>query len=279
MAGGVRAFQIHYDAASRAALDPDFEPLDNAGSPRPDWYEYWPIREFFRAQPALDEAACIGFFSPLFRSKTGLTGAQVRAFAAAAGEAEVITFSPHPCHGAVFYNVFEQGANCFTGFLDVAAPFVRAIDPAVRLEHLVNDSRNTVYANYFLARPRFWRDWNAVLERLFEMAETPGAPLHAALNAPVRYAKDDGESKPAQMKIMVMERIASLLLAGGAYAVRNYPPFELPVSAPFAGRQAELAALDRLKVEYARSRDQGVLRQYVEGRDRLAGAAWFGKPG
>jgi len=43
---GLRVFQIHYDAASRAALDPDFEPLDNSRSERPDWYEYWPIRQF-----------------------------------------------------------------------------------------------------------------------------------------------------------------------------------------------------------------------------------------
>ncbi|MGH6690087.1 MAG: hypothetical protein ACREF4_05335 [Gammaproteobacteria bacterium] len=46
MAHAIRAFQIFYNEETRAALDPDFEPLDNSRHQRRDWYEYWPIREF-----------------------------------------------------------------------------------------------------------------------------------------------------------------------------------------------------------------------------------------
>src|SRR5437899_11446699 len=234
MARRIHAFQIFYNDATKASLDPDFEPLDNSANERPDWYEYWPMRSYFSTS-ALAESAYYGFFSPLFFRKTQLGGKQVMAFASQAGEADAITFSPHPCHGACFYNVFEQGANCFPGFLDAATRFLHALDPAIRLDALVNDSRNTVYSNYFLAKPRFWSLWNGVFNRLFELAETPGSPLHEALTRPVEYAKDDGETKPAQMKIMVMERVVSLMLASGAFKTRNYPPFPFPSARPLAG--------------------------------------------
>jgi hypothetical protein len=269
----VHLFQIYYDAATRAALDPGFEPLDNSANERPDWYEYWPMRRYFEGR-TLDPEAFYGFVSPLFFSKTRLKGRQVRDFVAQHAEADVVTFSPHPCHGAVFYNVFEQGANCFPGFLEVAVRFLREVEPGLSLERLVNDSRNTVYSNYFAAKPAFWDAWNAVFRRLFEHAESPASALHEPLNRAVRYVKDDGDAKPTQMKIHVMERVASLLLATRGFAVRNYPPFDMPVSAAFAGHVPELMALDRLKIEYTRTADTRLLQQYLQRRDRLAALAF-----
>lgn len=273
MSGATHVFQIYYDAATRAALDPDFEPLDNSASERPDWYEYWPMRRFFR-QHALEASSCYGFLSPLFFSKTRLRGRQVRDFLAQAPEADVVTFSPHPCHGAIFYNVFEQGNNCFPGFLEAATRFLRELDPALALERVINDSRTTVYSNYFVAKPAFWAGWNAVFNRLYEHAETPSSPLYESLNREVVYAKNDGVAKPAQMKIFVMERVASLLLASGKFVIRNYPPFAMPVSAPFVGHVPELVALDALKTAFAQSRDPRLLREFLERRDRLAALAW-----
>jgi hypothetical protein len=264
----VRAFQIFYNDATRASLDPDFEPLDNTANERPDWYEYWPIRRYFLANK-LEDSVWYGFFSPLFFQKTRLSGKQVFAFAQQAGDADVITFSPHPCHGAAFWNVFEQGANVIPGFLDAATPFLQTIDPAIRLDALVNDSRNTVYANYFLAKPAFWDRWYGVFDRMFGLAETPGSPLHGLLNKAIEYTKDGGESKPAQMKIMIMERVVSLMLASRAFRIRNYPPFEMPLSAPFVGRTADLVALDALKIAYAETGGERYLRLFIEKRDDL----------
>ncbi|HYY61648.1 MAG TPA: hypothetical protein VE756_09695 [Burkholderiales bacterium] len=276
MSQPIRAFQIFYNEATRSALDPDFEPLDNCANERPDWYEYWPIRNYFRAH-ALDNSAYYGFFSPLFSEKTRLSARQVKEFAAGAGDVEVITFSPHPCHGAVFYNVFEQGGNCFPGFLEAAARVFHELDPAIRLEAVVNDSRNTVYGNYFLAKASFWHQWNHAFNRLFELAETRGSPLHEVLNRPVEYAKNDGVAKPAQMKIMLMERVAPLMLAARAFRTKNYPPFAMPLSAPFVGRLSELIQLDALKIAYVETGDREFLQQFAALRDKLVAAAWFGK--
>ena len=119
MAGKVRAFQIFYNDRTRASLDPDFEPLDNSKNERPDWYEYWPIRTFL-SENRLNDSTYYGFLSPLFFQKTGLTGKKVMDFLRQPGDADIVTFSPFPCHAAVFVNVFEQGEFFHQGLYDVA---------------------------------------------------------------------------------------------------------------------------------------------------------------
>jgi hypothetical protein len=275
MGNRLRAFQIHYDAATRAALDPAFEPLDNAGSERPDWFEYWPIRRFLRAG-ALDASTYYGFFSPRFRAKTQLGGAQVREFAARAGDAEVITFSPHPCHSACFLNVFEQAEFFYPGTLDASTRFLCETAPGFSMETCVMHSRNTVFSNFFLARPAFWRRWAAACERLFELSEDPGSPLHALLNRNHDYAKEGGPSRPVQVKVFVMERVASTLLQMEKTTVLNYPPFAMPLSERFAGRLTELMELDRLKIAFCDTGDPQHLHAYAAQRNKLMKAAYGG---
>jgi len=269
----VRAFQIFYNEATRAQLDPDFEPLDNLSNERPDWAEYWPMRRWFAAN-AMDESTLYGFFSPRFFGKTQLKARQVLEFARAAGDADVVTFSPHPCHSTCFFNVFEQGANFIPGLLEAATAFIRDIAPDFRLDQLCNDSRNTVFCNYFVARPRFWREWQRLFARLFEVCETPGTPLHALLARPVRYGKDFGDTAPAQMKVMVMERMPSLILSSRAFRVRNFAPLAMPLNPNFEGRRHELVALDALKMAYVETGEAQFLQQFVDRRNQLLAAVF-----
>ena len=69
--------------------------------------------------------------------------------------------------------MFEHGESEHPGLAGIAARFFARIDPAARLDELVSDSRNTVHSNYFIAKPRFWRAWLEVNERLFAIAEDP----------------------------------------------------------------------------------------------------------
>jgi hypothetical protein len=273
MAAGVRVFQIHYDAATRAAIDPDFEPLDNAASARPDWLEYWPMRAFLRREP-LDERTFYGFFSPRFFAKTALRGAQVLEFARAADGAEVVTFSPHPCHSACFINVLEQGEFFYPGIRAAGSAFLAEVMPGFGLETFVTHSRNTVFSNYFAARPSFWRRWLALAERLFERAEAPGTALHALLARVHDYGKEGGPSMPVQVKVFVLERLASCLLHAGRVAAANYPPFSFPLSPRFAGRLPELIELDRLKIAFSETGDPARLHDYAALRDRVLRAAY-----
>ncbi len=263
-----RILQIVYDAATRAALDPDFEPLDNAASARPDWYEYWPIRQFL-AREELRDDTLYGFFSPRFALKTRLTGRQVREFARAAGDVDVVTFSPHPDSSACFINVFEQGEHSVAGLLPAAKLFLREAAPGFDLDTFVTHSGNTVFSNYLLARPAFWRRWSELCGKLFAAAEPPPTPLHALLTRSHMFAMEGSERKPVQTKVFVMERLASVLLQQNRVAVASYPPFTLPLSTRFADSMPQLVELDRLKRAFCDTQDVAHLYAYAGKRSEL----------
>ena len=241
----VHIYQILNHYTSREALDPGFLVLDNSSNERPDWFEYWPMRKFLLGE-ALDEDAFYGFLSPKFHHKTNLTAAQVQEFIGrSAAATDVFLFSPSIHNSAYFLSVFEHGESEHPGLMRAAAQLFERVDPAVRLQDLVTDSRNTVHSNYFVAKPRFWRAWLAVNERMFEIAETPDDPLGALLRAPTAYR--GREEVP--MKIFVMERVATwILLRDRSFVACARDPFaarsriyKLPVA----------IVCDALKIAYA----------------------------
>jgi hypothetical protein len=238
-------YQILNHYTSREELDPGFGVLDNSANEHPDWYEYWPIRNFLRTEP-LDEAAYYGFLSPKFHLKTNLTSVLVRDFIANADPAvDVFLFSPSIHNAAYFWNVFEHGESEHPGLIEVAARLFQRIDPGVRIRELVSDSRNTVHANYFIAKPRFWRAWLEINERIYAIAESADDPLGKELRAPTAYR---GRAE-VHMKIFIMERIATfLLMRDRAYRAEARDPFaarariyKLPVA----------IVCDALKIAYA----------------------------
>ncbi len=209
----------HY--TSPQALDPGFLVLDNTGNERPDWYEYWPIRKFLLNE-LLDEDAYYGFLSPKFKLKTNLTAAGVHRFVGGAGGCDVLLFSPSVHNTAFYWNVFDHGEAEHPGLKAAADEFFRRIGQPTDLDALVSDSRTTVNANFFIAKPRFWRAWLAVAEALFVIAETPTDPLGVRLCAPVAYRG----RVDVQLKIFLMERIATWLLTrDAAFATRARDPF------------------------------------------------------
>src|ERR1700721_548238 len=241
----VQIYQILNHYTTREELEPGFEVLDNSGNERPDWFEYWPIRRFLLNE-ALDENAFYGFLSPKFKLKTNLSSADVREFIAASDPATaVVLFSPSTHNSALFVNVFEHSKSEHPGLLRVANDFFARIGHPRRLENLVSDSRNTVHSNYFIAKPRFWRALLAINEKMYAIAETPGDALGEALRAPTTYRGGTG----VQMKIFVMERIATWLLTSGrGFTAGGRDPFvahsriyKLPVA----------VVCDPLKIPYA----------------------------
>jgi len=238
-------FQILNHYTAREDLDPGFGVLDNSANERPDWFEYWPIRKYLLNE-TLDEAAFYGFLSPKFRQKTSLSAAAVRDFILAADAAtDVVLLSPSIHNSAYYLNVFEHGDAEHPGLKEVAGRLLERLDLPGNLDSLVSDSRNTVHSNYFIAKPRFWRAWLEVTEQMFAIAETPGDPLGSALCAPTSYRG----SRSVQMKIFVMERIATwLLMTDASFVARVRDPFaarariyKLPVA----------VVCDALKIAYA----------------------------
>jgi hypothetical protein len=217
-----RIYQIlnHYTPAS--ALDPGFLVLDNSANERPDWFEYWPMRKFLLSQP-LDEQTLYGFVSPKFGFKTNLAASRAAAFIDAADAAtDVVLFSPGIHNNAHYLNVFQHGDANHPGLLDVATELMARIGRPTDFATLVTDSRNEVLSNYFIAKPRFWRRWLEINESMFRIAEDPTDPLGIKLAERTRY-----RSKSAvPMKIFIMERIATLILATEpGFIVRAYDAF------------------------------------------------------
>jgi hypothetical protein len=252
--------------------------LDNSTNERPDWFEYWPIRRFLLNE-ALDEDAFYGFLSPKFKLKTSLSADVVRESVLAADSAtDVILLSPSIHNSAYYLNVFEHGDAEHPGLKNVAGRLFERLDMQSDLDSLVSDSRNTVHSNYFIAKPRFWRAWLAVNERMFAIAETPSDALGEALRTPTRYR---GGSN-VQMKIFIMERIATWLLTRDrSFAAQVRDPFvarariyKLPVA----------VVCDALKIAYAtqgRAQYKEVfllvrgLRRFLNLQIRLGGALGF----
>ena len=238
-------YQILNHYTSRQELDPGFGVLDNSVNERPEWFEYWPIRRFLLNE-ALEENAFYGFLSPKFKLKTGLSSAVVREFVLAADSAtDVVLLSPSIHNSAYYLNVFEHGDAQHPGLKAVAKRLLERLDLPSDMDSLVSDSRNTVHSNYFIAKPRFWRAWLAINEKMFAIAETPGDPLGEALRAPAPYRG----GLNVQMKIFVMERLATWLLSTDrSFAARVRDPFvarariyKLPVA----------VVCDALKIAYA----------------------------
>ena len=240
--------QICYSQQTRDSLEPGFAPLDNMDNPRPDWREYWPIREFLLRTPMLEEA-WYGFFSPKFRAKTGLDAATVRGFVAGIpSDVDVALFSPFFDQIAYPLNIFEQGAMQHADTLSTFRECTLAVSPGTEIDTLVMNSTDPVFCNFFVAKPRFWRAWLAKCEVLFRIAEAGDTALAVRLNGPTNH---DGGGVPA--KVFVIERIASLMLATEKHwKACAYNAMSLPWSrSPLAGFRLEMAFLDALKIAYA----------------------------
>jgi hypothetical protein len=241
----VHIYQILNHYTSRQDLDAGFGVLDNSANERPDWFEYWPMRKYLLGE-ALDETAFYGFLSPKFALKTGLSAAVVHDFILASDCAvDVVLLSPSIHNSAYYWNVFDHGDSEHPGLKNVARQLLQRLELPHDLDALVSDSRNTVHSNYFIAKPRFWRAWLAINERMFAIAETPADALGQALCSTTQYRG----GSTVQMKIFVMERVATLLLTLDA-------SFTARVRDPFAARSRlyklpVAVVCDALKIAYA----------------------------
>lgn len=239
-------YQIFYSDRTRAELDPGFLPLDNQDNDRPDWREYWPIRHFL-LNNTLEPEAHYGFFSPKFRFKTNLDAAVVHDFVQRHGaNYDFISFSPFFDQMALPLNIVEQTIAAHPQSLEAFQQCAALVAPGFRTEASAMTSLNTVFCNYFVAKPRFWAEWLRNCEMIFQIAEGDQTALAGELNRLASYG-----TQTAPTKVFVIERVASLLLwSQPQWKVVSYDPMLLPLSTSQAAGP-ELAVLDALKIAYS----------------------------
>lgn len=249
-------FQIFYSESTRQSLDPGFIPLDNTAQ-RADWFEYPAIRNFLQRGEMIEDAF-YGFLSPSFKVKSGLDASTVQSFVASAPEeTDIVTFSPYFDAGALFANVFLQGANEHPNAWQAFVEGARLMAPGLNLDTLVMDSTHSVFCNYFVAKPRFWRHWFSRAELIFQIAEQNTGQLGLALNGGTLHRGD-----VSAIKIFLLERLVCLILATDPrWRVKSFNSMLLPLVYPGADKVSqELVMLDALK-KAARSTG---LSQYME---------------
>ncbi len=255
-------YQIYYSDKTRADLDPGFLPLDNLANDRPDWREYWTFRHTLLNR-TLEPDTYYGIFSSKFRAKTGLDASTVVRLIEQHGEdADVISFSPYFDHMAFALNIIEH-AIMHHGNGETFTQSAVLVAPKFRTDQAVMSSLNTIFCNYFVAKPAFWREWLRQGERLFAIAEEGLSPLGQGLNVAVRYGV-----KSAPAKVFVMERLASLLLwSQSRWRVKAFTPAALLQSASL---NPEMLMLDALKIAYVQSGTPRYLDMFRLLREQIA---------
>lgn len=269
----VHIYQIYYDDVSQRILDPGFIALDNSANERPDWSELWPIRRHLQSH-ALDEQAYYGFLSPKFNEKTGWTAQDLQRFFHTQTQnnatPDALLIPVFWDQVAYFRNVFEQGEFFHPGILPTAQAFFDRIGIDTHLASLVMHSRNTVYCNYIVARPAFWRRWMCVCEALFEIAETPGDPLGEQLRRGTAHA--GVASYP--FKVFIQERVASFLLTTELWSTCIANVFSMPpLLSSLAHLQDDLIVCDALKQAWSQTGNPVFETQYFMRRNQVTAAA------
>lgn len=258
-------YQIFYNEATRRQVDPGFIPLENQGNPRPDWREYWPIRNFF-LQNVLNEDDLYGFFSPNFFGKTQLQSQRVHRFIEDNPGNEVYTFTPFLQDSTCYLSMFEQGNRYHPGMVPLMQAFLASIELDVDLSRLAMDFRSTIYCNFLVAKPSFWSKWFAITERLYEDVENGNSDFARRMNALTTYHK-----MPLDMKVFVMERIASLILAlDHSIPVAHFDMGQMPWSDPmYYPCRDDMFVLNALKMAYIASADERYLKLFYPLRNQV----------
>lgn len=244
----VKIFQIFYNEETRISNDPGFIPLDNIANLRPDWREYWPIRNYL-LNNHLDQECWYGFFSPKFKNKTGLTSKDCIEFInSQPDDIDVFSFSPFFDLGAWYQNSILQAIPQHPNLQIPMEGALKILSLPAEINEIVMHSGNNIFCNFFVAKPSFWKAWLEKCELIWTESEEKSSPIAKGLNAIA-----EGHDSPASIKTFVIERIASLILAtNSGWKAIAYNPLELPFSNGLISKERNaLIQMDALKMAYA----------------------------
>ena len=180
-------FQVTDRPGATPAPVDAMESLPPPGDEEASWGELGPISRCLKTL-VTSEGVHYGFLPVDFESRTGYTLDAVEQFVATHGARhDVLLFSDHPHHVALFRNVFERGDFFAPGLMAWARLWVRSLGAQEDPGALVMSVDQMVISNCFVARPSFWRRWLelcASMRRVLDAAEgtdvadEPAAAMH-----------------------------------------------------------------------------------------------------
>ena len=167
---GLSVFQIWYRDEQKPFLDDRMKPWDNRENLRPEWCEYWIMRQAQQnMEKYFDELT--GFFSWKYQEKLHLDYAQIEGFIRAYPQADCYIFSPAVFQAAFYRNVWNQAEAWHPGMTQIAQTLLVELGLHVDLENSVDHHLSTAYSNYWIASRPFWRAYFDFMERVFASVE------------------------------------------------------------------------------------------------------------
>jgi hypothetical protein len=262
----ITVLQIHYDEATRASLDPAFMPLDNSQSEHPEWYEFWPMLSYLRQNGLPRYGDWLGFLSPRFTSKTGVTGeALFGLIQNLSHEYDALIVSHQDWDQiAYFQNSFEQADHWHPDLSKYSQDFLDHAGVKLDIRSHVGTANNTIFCNYIIAKADYWAEWQEMAEKLLAYVRDNPHPSAAKLRGRTSYVS---ETNQVPARAFIQERLANIILANDLYRVAF---IDAGLSTPtndvlFAdtGRNRKLLnTLNVLKQEYLNTRDTDYLDMF-----------------
>lgn len=239
--------------------------LDNTMNLRPDWREYWPIRNFLLNNNIADEEF-YGFFSPKFYDKTLVSFDTVKKYVSLFGEQyDVISFSPFYEQSVFFDNIFQQGDFNHPNLLETTIKSFISIDADISMLLNLSSCDNIIFSNYFVAKGKFFKRWLAICEKLFLAAEDNQSYLGHLLRKNANYH----QGQTVEMKVFIMERMCSYLIEKDKFSCKRFPPlkmFLLVVMHPFI---RDIVFGGCLKDLYLKTSSPSILNAYNAHKKKL----------
>lgn len=163
----IKIHQIYYKEDQKKYLDNGFSPWDNLENLHPEWAELWVmIQAWKNSSESFSELT--GFVSWNFHKKTGLQSQEVSDFINSNPGYDCYIFNPLTLQTSLFTNVWEQGERWHPGIKNKAKDILNKCGVKTDLDSYVDTFASTVYCNYFVAVPRFWKAYFAMVTTLID---------------------------------------------------------------------------------------------------------------
>ena len=264
MSKNVLIHQIFYNDKTKSLIDTNFISLDNTLNERPDWYEFWVIRNFLLNND-INENSWYGFFSTKFFIKTGLNSNQLINFIEKYGiNKDVILIGNAWDQIAYFQNQYIQGEFYHPGILNLSQKVFDNMKIEINLNNMVSHSLSSQYSNFIIAKKKYWTKWLELANIFFELSENNNDNLSKEINKNTSYGS---KTNMAPIKTFIQERFPSVLLNLNNFNILNT---NLDKTYPINSKLFKinnntrdlLLECDKLKIKYVQSKENKYLLMY-----------------
>jgi predicted O-linked N-acetylglucosamine transferase (SPINDLY family) len=253
----VEVFQICYSPETLAEVPAGFGVLNNLDNPRPDWREFWPIRQYLLSHE-LEEDVFYGFFSPRFNYKTALTMETIHNQVYAYGKQnDVLIFSPNWDLSAFFANPFIQSEFFYPGFMGYTQIFVDSVRKEMNLKKLVMHKDNTVFNNFFIAKKDFWLGWLELGDKILVGEKKNENLIFKELN------DNSIKNNFFAQKIDVQDQITNILLSNSKFKSKSLSVSNIAsLVNDMDSYKSQAIIANALKFAYTKTKEYAYLKEF-----------------